>query len=239
MKYVAVVLTTRGLVFTEVEEAIEKSRAIFTVKGEQVHVQVFRSSSLPIPECHNQLTQNALLTNPDYIWYIEEDTVPPANALYNLIAADADVTFIDYAINGWACAAKYTDGEILWCGLGCTLVRAGVFRKLERPFFRTDKSLSLNEDTYFKWLDIPNKYGGQDIWFFSQAREAGFKIIQVPGECKHMKIDELGKPGVNNGFHQLSQKPRIKNQAIHKRPLTMSEKLDDNKFDMRGGVHFG
>lgn len=228
MKYIAVVLPTRGLVFTEVEEAIEKARATFTTHSEQVHLQVFRSKDLPIPDSHNSLTMQALATNPDYLWYIEEDTVPPPNALYSLLATAADVAFIDYAINGWACSAKTKTGEVLWCGLGCTLVKTTVFESLAKPYFRTDKSLSLNEENYFKWLDIPNKYGGQDIWFFSQIRDKGHIIKQVPGECRHLKIDALGRAEINNGQHFLSQKSPISQQATHELPLTTSNEIEHN-----------
>lgn len=218
---IAIVLPTRNLVFTEVEMAIEKMRKDYDI-------QVFRSINLGIPDSHNALTEQALAASPTHIFYIEEDTVPPIRALHDLLAAKADVAFIDYAINGWACAAKHPDGEILWCGLGCTLVKREVFERLQRPYFRTDKSLSLNEDTYFQWIDKLNKYGGQDIWFFSQIREAGFKIQQVTGECKHMKIDALGTAGVNNGRHVLSQKPTIAHFAIHEKPLTINKKMEHN-----------
>lgn len=216
-----IVLTTRGLVHTQVEHAIELMR--------QWHdVTVFRSWNLNIPDAQNILTEEALKKDCDYILYIEEDTIPPLGGLKDMLDMEADVAFIDYAINGWACAARYKDGEVLWCGLGCTLVNRKVFEKLEKPYFRTDKSLSLNEDTYFEWIDLPNKYGGQDIWFFSKVREAGFKLVQAPGECQHMKIDVLGMAGVNNGRHVLSQKPVIENQAIYEKPLTTSSAIEHN-----------
>lgn len=219
---VVVVLPTRGLVFTEVLEAIERERS-------WCDIAVLYSTDLPIPQGHNELTEKALKLEPDYIWYIEEDTVPPILALSALVGKDADVAFIDYAVNGWGCAAEFEDGEIVWCGLGCTLVKASVLKDLPRPLFRTDKSLSLNEDTYFKWLDLSNKYGGQDIWFFSQIRKAGFQLCRVDGECRHLKIEGLGTPGKNNGFHTLAVKSRIANKSVYKRPLTINKKMINNE----------
>lgn len=222
----SIVLPTRGLIFTEVENAIEEIRQYGFGR-----VEVFRSIGLSIPDCHNQLTEEALAINPDYILFLEEDTVPPQGALLSMFramsGAKADISFIDYAVNGWACSVKDSEGNILWCGVGCTLVKADVFKKLEKPYFRNDKSLSLNQDTYFQWLDIPNKYGGQDIWFCCKAREAGFKIVQAEGECKHMRIDSLGIAGVNNGFHAISQKPTIINRSVY--PLTFKDELDNNE----------
>lgn len=209
---IAIVMPTRGIIFTEVEQAIEKMRLAYDI-------YVYRSSGLKIPDGVNQLTEKALEKNPSHIFYIEEDTVPPPLALNNLLAIDADVAFIDYAVNGWACSAVYPDGEILWCGLGCTLVKADVFKKLKKPYFRTDKSLSLNDTSYFQWKDIPNKYGGHDIWFFTQVREVGFTILKVPGECKHLKLEIIGLTENNNGCHLIKEKSKIKEQAIWKKPV--------------------
>ena len=202
---IAIVLPTRGLVFTQVENAIEEMRLRYDI-------EVFRSWNWGIPTAQNQLVLQALEIDPDYIFFIEEDTIPPEDALELLISANADIAFIDYGVAGWSCSAKMKGSdEILWCGFGCTLVKAEVFEKMEKPWFRTDKSLRLND---FQWIDVPMKYGGQDIWFCCKARELGFKIKQVPGECKHMKIDSLGTPEVNEGRHVLSQKPVISNYQI-------------------------
>lgn len=207
---IGVVLPTRGLVFTRVEQALESFRNEYELK-------VYRSDNLPIPKGHNLLTEQALKDGCDYIWFVEEDTVPPARSLEKLLAAQADIACIDYGVSGWSCVSKNLQGEILWCGLGCTLVKRKVLESLERPYFRVDKTLRLNDWT---WTDLPadyldnRNYGGLDIWFCWQARLAGFKIVQVEGECDHLQLDVLGQKGTNNGLHQISTKPRIQNNQI-------------------------
>ena len=201
---IAIILPTRGLVFTEVEIAIEKMR--------QEHwAHVYRSFNRGIPDGHNYLTEQALRTKPDYLFFIEEDTVPPDEALQQLLLADADIAFIDYAVNTWSCSARTSAGTILWCGLGCTLVKRHVFDKLSKPYFRTDKTLRLNDNT---WVDRPAKYGGQDIWFCTQARNNGYSIEQVPGECRHLQLAERGAAGVNAGVHNIIQRLPISKQQI-------------------------
>lgn len=208
---IAVVMPTRGLIFTEVEKALEIERKTH-------ELEVFRSSNLKIPDAFNELTEKAIFNEEKFthIWYIEEDTVPTKDALKLLLALDSDIGFIDYGVSGYSCSARYakTD-EILWCGVGCTLVKREVFDSLSRPWFRSDKSFRLND---YKWIDTPMKYGGHDIWFCCQARKNGFVIKQAEGECRHLKLDALGTPEVNDGKHTISDKLKIsKHQIIERR----------------------
>lgn len=207
---IGVVLPTRGLVFTRVEEALEDIRR-------EHEIRVYRSHDLPIPEGHNLLTKRALNEGCDYIWFIEEDTVPPARSLEQLLQADSDIACIDYGVSGWGCVTQDPRGEILWCGLGCTLVKAEVLKNLDYPWFRVDKTLTLNTWT---WNDLPEayiatkNYGSLDIWFACQARAKGFKIAQIDGECDHLKLDNLGQRESNHGLHEISLKPRITRKQI-------------------------
>lgn len=213
---IAVILPTRGMVFTLVEHAIECMRL------SQEGVLIFRSWDLGIPEAQNTLVDEALKVNPDYLLFIEEDTVPPMGFLEDLLDAKADIAFIDYGVNGWSCSARdKLTNEILWCGLGCTLVKREVFDKLEKPYFRTDKSLRLND---WKWIDNPMKYGGQDIWFFTHAREAGYTLTQVEGECQHLQLDSVATREINDGRHVISAKSTIQKHQVIDKP----ERLDDN-----------
>lgn len=209
---IAVILATRGLVFTEVENAIDRNLV-------QYNYKVYRSSSLPIPESQNYLVEEALKDNPTYLFFVEEDTVMPEHAFINLVKANADIACIDYGVEGWGCVTRSKEtNEVLWCGFGCTLVKKEVFDRLDKPYFRTDKALLLNDwDTNKEnWVDVPleKRYGGQDIWFCMQARKKGCTIIQVNGECKHLRLDAIGQKEINNGLHQISQKKIIEKHQI-------------------------
>src|SRR3990167_8392426 len=181
---IGIILPTRGLLFSEVLEGVEKNRKNY-------ETELFISSNLPIPEAQNHLVAQALANSSiTHLWMVEEDTVPSAGALEKLLQSNEDIIAIDYGVAGWSCIAKDKTGGILWCGLGCTLIKRAVFEALEKPWFRTDKSLRLND---WQWIDNPAKYGTLDIWFCTKAKEAGFKIKQVKGECKHFQFDELEK----------------------------------------------
>jgi hypothetical protein len=204
----AIILPTRGLVFTEVEEQIETIR---------LHLRnnciVFHSHNFPIPDCHNILTERALLIpEVNELFFVEEDVIcDDRTSLLKLLNDYHDISFIDYAVNGWACSTKNKKNEILWCGLGMTKIKRNVFDKLDKPWFRNDKSFRLNT---MQWVDQPCKYGGQDIWFFLHAREKGFSIYQIEGECRHLQIKALGKSGINQGLHEIIERPKIEKRQF-------------------------
>lgn len=199
---IAICVPTRGLLFTEVAQTIQQIT-------HQIDSIVIYSWDKPIPDAHNELVERALMFDVSHILFIEEDTVPPPNAIIDMVKANDDIVCVDYGVNGYSCTAKARNGEILWCGLGCTLIKRKVFEQLPRPWFRNDKVFRLNDR---KWVDNPAKYGGQDIWFSQQARQKGFNIKQIDGEARHLKLDSLGAPEWNHGLHMISEKPRISKQ---------------------------
>lgn len=201
---IGVILPSRGLVFAEVEDSISRN-----LKGYDYFV--YRSWDKKIPDCENELVDIALQNGSDYLFFCEEDTVMPDGGFGELLKAGADIACIDYGVAGWSCITRDKNtNEILWCGLGCTLIKREVFEKLEKPYFKSDKQLLLNFWPEIRWIDAPrNAYGGQDIYFCIKAREKGFTIKQVEGECKHLKLLGLGRPGINNGLHTIGQKPMI------------------------------
>ncbi len=206
---IAVILPSRGLIFAEVEDSISRNLAKYNYK-------VYRSFNLPIPECQNMLVEQALADGCKFLCFVEEDTVMPDGAMERLLLADADIACIDYSVSGYSCITrdKNTD-EILWCGLGCTLVKSEVFSKLEKPYFRSDKVLLLNSWPVIQWINAGvQAYGGQDIYFCMMAREKGFKIKQVDGECDHLRLEALGRREINNGFHQIVRKEKISKHQI-------------------------
>lgn len=200
--FIGVVLPTRGLLFTEVLESLLKELEGYEFK-------LYLSHDLVIPDGHNELTKKALKEGADYILYVEEDVVVPEGAVDNMIMEKGDIVAIDYGVNEWSCITKYR-GEILWTGLGCTLVKKEVFEKMEFPYFRSDKQLLLNFWPETRWIDAPkNAYGGQDIFFCMKAREVGFEIKQAWGEARHLKLESLGTPEINSGVHLVIDKPKI------------------------------
>lgn len=213
---IAICVPTRGLIFTKVENYIEQVRSSYS------NIVVYRTENLPIPDCFNHLADQSLQDKDvKYIWFIEEDTVPPPLALDKFLVAmkESDIAAIDYGFNnGFNTIVKSEiTGQILFTGFGCTFMKREVLESFEKPIFKADKAFNISN---MMWYDIdPHKaYGMYDIRFGSEARKKGFKILQVDGECEHWQLIELGAKEKNNGCHQLALKGRIEKRLTL--PLT-------------------
>jgi hypothetical protein len=223
---IAVCLPTRGIVLTQVLQSIERERKTYDM-------EIFYKEGLGIPEGHNEAVKEALLrTDANYILMVEEDNVIPnggIKAMLNLMRhTNAGIVCIDYGVNGYSCTAKERrTKEILWCGLGCTLVRRSVFDDIAYPYFRSDQSLRLND---WKWVPNHDPYGQQDIWFCMKAREKGWYIAQVPGmQSVHLGLMALGKRETNNGMHEIIVKTPIERQQYITIPKEHDYWLTTNK----------
>ena len=216
----AVVTPSRGLVH---------SRTIAAVMSNVAQVgQEFRgwylTHDLPIPDCDERGTELGLATGADFLWFVEEDVIPPVGALaasFRLLAGEGfDVAAVDYPVgsvqDAWGCLVRNAQGEILWCGLGSTLIRREIFERLPRPWFTTDYAFVR---TGSDWVPRPHaqepekRYGQQDIAFCFALRAAGFRIGQVEGmTAHHAKLETLGAQGTNHGCHTISIRTEIARQ---------------------------
>lgn len=158
------------------------------------HVKLY-SHDLPIPESFNELVERFLETDQEFAWFVEEDVVPPANALSLMVSEESAISFVDYPLKNKPnrpCYGVYR-GRLIWVGLGCTLVRRSVFEKLKKPWFETQWKYvavhtgSAAKDHVVQIMEDPFRpYGGQDLFFCYNALKEGFDIRVVMGlRCKH------------------------------------------------------
>jgi hypothetical protein len=195
---VVALLPTRGLVFGKTLETLFDTN--FAVKPIVV-------SGLPIPEAQNEMVRRGMKTGCPWFLMLEEDMVIPPGALEKMVDMDKDVVCVDYpVISGWS-TIKKVNGEILHCGLGCTLIKRKVFEVLPEPWFRIDQSIDAKTGEV---LDIPMKYGGHDILFGLALKEHGFKIYQLEGfECGHLRCPDLNRRESNNGIYNIVSLPPV------------------------------
>lgn len=205
----AVVTPSRGLVHSRTVEAVMSN--VWAAPDPASFRGWVLTHDLPIPDCHEAVAERGLAAGADALWFVEEDTVPPPNALRESMALldTYDVVAVDYPVGGeaWACVTHDKAGEIAYCGLGSTLIRREVFEALPRPWFSTEWVYIGDRNG---WKPIPNKalpeqrYGHQDIHFAMQVRAAGFRIGQVAGMlAAHAKLVELGAAQTNHGAHRI------------------------------------
>lgn len=219
----AILIPSRGLVHSRTAEAvlanIDHSEKVAGCTG------WFFTHDLPIPDCDEKVAEMGMATNADLLWFIEEDVIPPQDALERSLALldeGWDVAAVDYPVgspeSGWGCLVRDGKGDIEWCGLGCTLIRREVFEKLARPWFSTDWQY-IDYHTGNGWEKRPSptdnrrRFGQQDIYFCMALRAAGFRIGQVPGlTAGHALVEHLGASGTNVGMHRISIREQIKRQ---------------------------
>lgn len=212
---VGVCIASRGVVHSRTIESVFNN-----LKDVVCDWELFFTHDLSIPDAQNDLIVRALLWGAEYFWFVEEDMLIPDGTFKEMVNAHEAIVAVDYPVGGrqYSTIAVKKD-EILWCGLGCTLIRKDVFESIGKPFFRTDISVKITDKEKFEYeidKSTPYKYGGHDILFGIQARERGFKIHRVPGIiCGHMRIENLGQKESNTGFHRVKIMDKIKNYQYY------------------------
>ena len=206
---IAIIMPSRGLPFARTIEWVEKQRKTYPI-------ELFISHDLPIPECFNKLVAKALKGRFIYLLFLEDDIVPPDNALDKLIEGMAwgQITCMDYPFRGgYGNVSKSKDGEVMSCGTGCMLVSRNVFDYMDKPYFRSDMRYDWQTQKWSK-VDPHKVYGLHDMWFTYRVRQSLYRIYQVKGECKHLGLTKLAKPNTNMGCHYIAERPKISQKLI-------------------------
>jgi len=208
-------IPTRGAITTQTVKAMWDNIRYYETLHPMHSVRPIFTWDMPIPGGHAYIAHQLMQSPYDAVWYLEEDVVPPPDTLHRLVCAaqlGAHMAFMDYPMSGGIkgqpnCYHRNPRGEITWTGFGCTLITRQAFEMLPQPWFRTDVVGSWlhkgtdHETVIFK----PGKavYGGFDIYFGWQLREAGGKLEVLEGMAEHIKLKALGQREVNDGLHQM------------------------------------
>lgn len=197
----AICLATRGKVHSRTIESVLKNLGNYSW-------EMFLTHDLPIPEAQNNLVKRAMEWGANWLWFVEEDMLIPYETLGRMLELQLDYVAVDYPVGEKraSCIAR-KNGEILWTGLGCTLMHRRVFEKIEEPWFETHRSVRItSQDPYEYVIDdnIPFKYGGHDIMLGIKAREKGVELTQLDGvTAGHIKPVATGQEGSNSGTYKF------------------------------------
>ncbi len=173
---------------SKTEEYFNKTRE----KLPAIRVQNYENPRKTLAEARNALRKKALEGNYDFFLSLEQDVIPPENAIKKLISHNKDIVTGNYLVpkrinnkvfpvspvlikrNGKFITAdrgvldSENLAEIEACGLGCVLISRKVLEKIK---FR-------HEENSRTW---------DDMFFSKDARQAGFQIFLDPTiKCRHL-----------------------------------------------------
>lgn len=208
--YVAVILPSRGLIFSKTAEEVLNNL-------KDIPHKIFFSHKKPIPDCFEDPTKEALQTpGITHLWFVEDDMVLPPDTLKKLLNTNANAVTMDYPVTKDGNGSVFYDqgGTVVFCGTGCLLVKRRVFDSIKQPFF-TDKIrwTMLNYGEQVKLVGSYGEagYGTHDITFSLKLWNTGVMIKVVRGKLAQRKLVALGKAGSNNGQHNIETWRKVVN----------------------------
>lgn len=219
MSKVAIIIPSRGLIFSRTAEEILRN-------AKEINHKLFFSHKRPIPQCFEIPTQEALADKDiTHLLFVEDDMVIPDGTFWGMLNEDKDVITCDYPVTKKGKGAVFTvDGEVIYCGTGCLMVKREVFERLEAPYFRSDiRWTPLNYGKKIKLVGSmygDEGYGLHDVTFGIKLYKAGIPI-HVYGELGQRKLVSLGKQGSNNGAHKSEMWLKIKKDYQLKKIFSM------------------
>lgn len=181
-----------GWVHAKVMQSIIRQMA-----GHELHFLIGVS---PIGNARNTIVKNFLKSDCTHLWFVDDDTIPPDDALTRLLAMDCDiatgVTPIlrkDGTISNVFPTTDATeqmtmedvakiDGTLNISGVGgsCILIARRVFEDPDNEFVKPPYYAAL-------WFQDGN-FVEEDIYFCNKASEDGYLIRLDPKVvCKHVK----------------------------------------------------
>lgn len=181
-----------------------------SVARSRVHGQI-------VADARNEIVEQALAQNADYVLFISDDVLVPPN-LFTLLHRHktAMVTGVywsktyptqPYLWNGML-KGPYVDwklGEYFpvdWAGCDALLVETDVFRHIERPWFSHDWSFDEGEK--------PVKLATEDLYFYTKAKAAGYTLYcDTEAQCDHQDR----ATGVRFGL--TAEMPQMRQEAPH------------------------
>lgn len=155
---------------------------------------VILSGVSPVARARNLITKEFLASDATHLFMVDDDTIPPVDAIEKLLAVDADVvtgvtpilrqgsrtTNIYFDVSGVPMSFKDIEHkkkpfEVRGCGASCILIRRDVLEKIGIPYFA-------------ELWGTDGEHVSEDIYFCNRAEEEKFKILCEPTViCKHAR----------------------------------------------------
>lgn len=142
----------------------------------------------PVDNARNHIVEEFLKTDYTHLLFIDSDTIPPADAITKLLAADKEIVsaltpivehdenrkndsqgfYRKYNVVGWHDKHVNEFIGLVPCkgaGSSCILIRRDVFEKMSKPWYR----FVYQDDTGKKEMQGKDVIIGEDIYFTARA----------------------------------------------------------------------
>ena len=218
MRTIAIVFPSRGIC----DPAFAIALRLLEIPADQFSV-------IYVEGCDTAYSRNILAEKSkgvaDYIFFIDDDILPPINTITRLLSHKKDIVCGLYFAKQephfpqiflkntedptrYDCVEDYKKDSLIEvdsCGAGCMLIKAEIFKKLKLPYF-----------WYIpKSEDKPRK--GEDFYFCEKVKEAGYKIYcDTSILCKHIGRKFIGAEHWNMSVQMLKE---------------IKEKMGEQKFN--------
>lgn len=157
----------------------------------------------PVEEAREICAEQAIKSGAKYLWFIDDDTIPPPNTLRRLIYILEN--YPDVMVCGGVYATKsdppapvvfrgmghgsfwrWKAGdvfEVTSMGAGCMMINTEIFKKIPKPYFPWPKFDSIDPS-------IPSLSISEDVSFCNAVRKAGYKVFAHGGIlCDHFDVN--------------------------------------------------
>ncbi len=200
---VAICCASRGLTHSRTFEA-----ALCNINRAEVDFVPCFEHDKPIPDAQNLITDKALASKADWLWYLEEDIIPPSDAL-RIMLPEAKVTSAKYRNRGGTWAYSHdAKGRLQYAGMGCLIVHRSIFARLKQPYFESiwEWDWTGSQPKAKRVLPGDTAMGRQDVHFFAQLWNEGIEARLANIVCGHANVTRYqpyGEPKTNNGCHDI------------------------------------
>jgi len=157
---------------------------------------------LPVDQARCILAEKAIEVGAKYLWFIDDDTIPPPNTLQRLIyvlenypeikaiggvyvtkaPVPQPVVFRGMGLGSFWHWKQGDIFEVTGIGAGCLLIATDVFEKIPKPWFEFQSKPS-------NVCEVPGSFISEDISFCNKVRDAGYKVFAHGGIlCDHFDV---------------------------------------------------
>lgn len=174
--------------------------------------QIRFSDTLGIQKARRELVEFALKWRADYLFFLDDDVIPPKDSLIKLLKHNEDI------VAGWYPGKRFPIEPAVWVdslleeerapsiplvfdmlvpveimGLGSCLINVDVFREIEPPYFY----YSMNKDELCPLYDelseeqreeahMDDRGTSEDFWWCRKVRDNGYEVLVDPNiGCIH------------------------------------------------------